>query len=53
MKWYWVCTCAKCGREIAAGDALELNFACAEWKYDKATKTWICDECAEEEGGAK
>ena len=58
MKWYWSCTCAKCGKEIASGDRLDMDFKRAEWTYDRTTHTWNCPECSalaatEKEGGAK
>ena len=50
MKWIWTCTCSKCGREIADGEKLALEFKRAGWTFDTVSRKWTCDECAEKEG---
>ena len=47
MHSVWICTCEKCGREIADSDPLYFRFKQAGWQYDRKSHEWICDECAE------
>ena len=49
MMTVWSCTCVKCGREIVDGDRQGFEFKQAGWKYDRKTREWTCDECAEKE----
>ena len=55
MTSVWCYTCSKCGREIADSDRLGFDFKRGGWVYDKDSKDWTCDECAEaaKDGSAK